>query len=117
MQRHPFFYLFTALFLLSLVFTVAGCLKQETVTVTVTDKERIVESSGEGTSSRYLIFTETEDGTVEVFENTDALWFGKFNSSDVQGQLRVDETYRLRVYGWRVPLLSMYRNIIDAEKL
>lgn len=81
----------------------------ESVTVTVTEKERIVTSSGESTSSKYLVFT---DG--EVFENTDAITFGKWNSSDVQGKLEKGKTYNVKVAGWRVPFMSMYRNIIKV---
>lgn len=82
----------------------------ETVTFTVTGKERIVETSGSGETlsvdSKYLVFTD-----VETFENTDMLFAGKFNSSDVQGKLFVDSTYTATVYGWRIPFLSMYRNL------
>lgn len=83
---------------------------EDEVTFTVTDKERIVESNGETTSSRYLIFT-----NGEVFENTDSLLRLKFNSADIQGQLREGDTYDATVYGWRVPFLSMNRNIVDVR--
>lgn len=79
---------------------------KDTVTVTVTDKERI----GDRDSSRYLIFTDR--GT---FENTDTLWYWKFNSSDVYGKLKKGQKYTMNVYGWRVPFLSWYKNIISAK--
>lgn len=79
---------------------------KETVTVTVTDKERI--NSGE--SSYYLVFT---DG--EVFKNKDSLLYFKFNSSDIYGRLEPGNTYELTVYWFRVPFLSMYRNIVDYK--
>jgi hypothetical protein len=82
----------------------------EDVTFTVSSKERITESSGSGetlsVSSKYLVFTD-----VETFENTDLFFIGKFNASDVQGKLQVDSTYTMKVYGWRVPFLSMYRSV------
>ena len=82
------------------------------VTITVTDKERIVESDGDGGSrSKYLIFTESE-----TFENTDAILLCKYNSSDIQGRLRVDSTYTVKVYGWRIPVMSTYRNIVEIKK-
>lgn len=79
--------------------------------VTVTDKERVVD----GESSSYLVFTEDEQGNVRVFENTDNLLRWKWDSSNVQGQLKVGETYKLTVVGYRVPFLSMYQNIIKIE--
>ena len=82
-------------------------------TITVSDKERIVESDSDGnTSSKYLIFTENE-----VFENTDSLFRMKFNSSDLQGSLKKGETYQCDVYGWRVPFLSSYRNLVGCSKV
>tara|TARA_R100000656_G_scaffold104176_1_gene76241 strand:+ start:276503 stop:276895 length:393 start_codon:yes stop_codon:yes gene_type:complete len=82
---------------------------RETLTVQVTDKERIVEGSGNSVSSRYLIFTDRE-----VFENTDSLLEMKFSSSDLQGRLNVGSCYEIVVYGWRMPLVSSYRNVSDA---
>ena len=80
------------------------------VTFTVTDKERIVESEGEGgTSSKYLIYSDNE-----TFENTDTLWHLKYDSSDLYGKLKKGQTYEADVYGWRVGWMSMYRNIVDA---
>ena len=82
----------------------------DTVTVKVTGKERIVESSGEKTTSKYLIFTEGE-----VFENTDTLFRMKFNSSDIYGKIKDGQTCTFTVNGWRVQFLSMYRNVLAAE--
>lgn len=81
-------------------------------TVTVTDKERI---SGE--DSKYLVFCEDENGKTIVFENTDSLIRLKFNSSDIQGELKIGETYKVIVNGYRVPIFSWYENIIEFEKV
>ncbi len=78
----------------------------------VTEKERVVN----GESSKYLIFTELKDGGVRVFENTDSFIEFKFNSSDLYGKLKEGKTYELRTYGWRIPFLSKYENIIGAEE-
>lgn len=84
----------------------------DTVTITVTDKERVVKRNGNSVSSKYLVFTETE-----TFENTDCLARFKFNSSDVQGRLKTGETYTVDVYGWRIPFLSAYRNIVRVRQI
>jgi len=83
----------------------------ETVTATVTKTERITTGSGEDIRSKYLVFT-----TEETFENTDCLWYGKYNSSDIQGRL-VPGTYSMKVYGWRIPFLSSYRNIVEIQEV
>ncbi len=86
----------------------------ETVRITVKDKERVTYSTGsgenKGVKSKYLIFTETE-----TFENVDAWFSGKFASSDLYGKLDKGQSYTIRAYGWRVPFLSWYRNIVRIE--
>lgn len=84
---------------------------QEIVVATVTDKDIKTSRDSEGNvNSRYLIFTDSE-----TFENTDSLWAMKFNSSDVYGRIREGERCKFTVVGFRVPFLSMYRNILEAE--
>lgn len=80
----------------------------ETVTVTVTDKERV----SDGESSKYLIFTD-----LETFECVDELLIGKFNSSDFYGKIKRDQQYTFKVRGWRMPFFSSYRNIIEIDNI
>jgi len=101
------FVLVAAIILGGIGLEVAYYQTSDTVTFTVTDKETKVTSDGEHVSSKYIVFTENE-----TFENTDLLFGGKFNSSDIQGKLKRGETYTAEVYGWRVPFFSMYRNIV-----
>lgn len=77
----------------------------DNVNITVKDKERVTS----GDSSRYLVY-----GQNETFENTDRWLRFKFNSSDVQGSLEKGQTYNCKVDGFRIPLLSMHRNIINC---
>lgn len=91
-------------------------------TITITDKDRITETSKDSdgnneTSSKYLVFADDENGNSLVFENTDCFIRLKFNSSNIQGQLKEGHTYRITVIGYRVPLLSWYQNIIKVEEL
>ena len=83
---------------------------EQTITAKVIDKERISQGSGENLHHTYLIHTDKE-----VFSNEDVMLRGKFNSSDIQGQLHVDSTYTFKVLGWRIPVLSMYRNIVEYK--
>lgn len=87
-----------------------------TYTVTITDKERVTTQVAEGqTDSKYLIYGEDENGKTYVFEDTDTLFRGKFNSSDVYGALKEGETYELTVIGFRTHILNWYENIIDFK--
>ena len=74
-------------------------------TATVQDKVR----TG-GQDSKYLIFTDKG-----VYENTDSIVNGKWNSSDVYGALSVGKSYEFKVRGRRIPFLSMYPNIITEK--
>lgn len=85
-------------------------------TITVTDKERVVKNIGEETTSKYLVFTKLDNGETRVFENTDALVKLKFNSSDIQAELVEGNTYNIKAYGWRIPILSAYENIVSVDK-
>lgn len=78
----------------------------DSLEIEINDKERIVD----GEDSKYLIFTEDE-----VFENTDSIFFFKFNSSDFYNAFTVGERYEIKVVGLRIPVLSRYRNIVDYE--
>jgi hypothetical protein len=75
---------------------------------TLNEKERIAEND----SSKYLIFCEEE-----VFENADSLWYWKWNSSDFYSLLEEGRSYEFKVYGWRIPILSSYRNIYEIIEL
>ena len=87
---------------------VAWWSSKEVITIEVSDKERITKGSNGDIESYYLVYTETE-----TFENTDVLFLGKFNSSDIQGKLKPNHKYKVVVYGWRMPFFSSYRNIIE----
>lgn len=52
---------------------VINSLTQETITITVSEKERVQK----GEDSKYLVWTTKANGEEEVFENTDSYWFLK----------------------------------------
>jgi hypothetical protein len=104
-----------ALILIGLMFTNAPYqwLTQRTIEdVLIKDKQISTESDkAKGkVVSTYLIYTDHG-----VFRNDDAGWFMKYNSSDVYGNLDKGVRYRMKVYGWRIPILSMYPNIVRVE--
>ncbi len=80
------------------------------VTVTGVTSKRITEHGL--VKDEYLVFT--TDGT---YKNVDSPAYLKFNSSDIQGKLIQTGRFRIDYYGFRVPILSMYKNITKAEKV
>lgn len=99
-----------------IVFPVINFSNDHKYTVTITDKERVTRLSVAcSTVSKYLVYGEDENGKTYVFENTDTLFRGKFNSSDVYGALKEGETYELTLIGFRVHIFNWYENIIDFK--
>ena len=82
---------------------------EDTVIITVTDKT--VKRHGDS-DDKYLIYT--NDTTYEI---TDSLAYFRFDSSDLYGKIEVGKTYECKVCGWRIPLLSSYKNIITATEV
>lgn len=110
--RNSYFWVFAFLILVALISGAAyqyGTARE--VEITVQDKERIVKGSGDGLESYYLIFT--EDAT---YKNEDTFLYLKFRSSDLQGKFQIGQTYKVKVYGWRIGLFSTYPNIVKIVK-
>jgi hypothetical protein len=83
----------------------------ETITDTfVRDSERVC-NADDAQKCRYLAF-----GKNETYENTDEWLFIKYNSSDVNRSLIRGNTCEIKVYGFRVPYFSWYRNIIKTSE-
>ena len=77
----------------------------------------VVDKSYSGESDGYLVWVEDENGVQYELQNEDILLKGKFNSSTIQGKLKVGETYNIKTVGWRIPLFSSYPNIVKYEKV
>ncbi|MBZ9779100.1 DUF1523 family protein [Psychroflexus sp. CAK8W] len=91
-------------------YPVSYYLSSETIKAVISDKERITTGTGEDMESKFLVY-----GEEEVFENTDSWLYFKFDSADVQNQIHLDKTNKIKVAGWRVPFFSWYRNVISVE--
>jgi hypothetical protein len=81
-------------------------LKHRNVSVVVNDKERVCSGNNH---CKYLIYT--DHGTFKI---TDSLFAHRFSSSDAYGKIKRCHKYDLEVYGWRLPALSDYPNVISA---
>lgn len=96
------------------IFWVVGSFNNQiTPDITVADKMVQVHDK----EGKYLIYTKVNGEAFEVYENTDNLLRGKFNSSDVYNQIEIGKTYRFRVVGFRIPFLSMYKNILEVTEI
>jgi hypothetical protein len=100
----------------SMVYPIVCDMHMEHVEVTVTDKLRAIDGAL-FMSHKYMIFTENKKGEILVFEDSDSLLRLKYNSSDFYAKIKIGETYRFTVVGYRIPFLSDSPNIIKIEKM
>lgn len=87
---------------------------EHTVTFTINS---IQDQANGSNGHKYLLFTTRQDGGTEVFENTDAFFHGKNDSSDVQARFLTagnGSTWTCPVYGFRFFLASSYRDVLDG---
>ncbi len=74
---------------------------------TVTDKDRVTGTEGK---SNMRVYTE-QCGVLNV---EDSLLDLQFNSANVFSSIKVGETYDFKTRGLRIPLLSMFPNIVSV---
>jgi len=67
---------------------------------------------GSSSYSVYMVFT--EDG--RAFKNGNSLAFWKFDSDEMQAQLKVGGMYKIKTTGLRIPILGFYKNIVKIEQ-
>ena len=91
-----------------IIFAIVCALNKDSVTATVTDKQV------RGESGTYYVYTDEE-----VFVMKDSPFYFRWDSSDDWSMLEIGETYefdvRCEYTGYRIPILSRYRTIIDYE--
>ena len=76
---------------------------------TITINEKWVKYSGD--DAKYLVGS--EDG--QVFQITDTIIKLRFDSSNLYARIKEGQTCLIRTQGWRFPLFSDYKNILEAD--
>lgn len=90
-----------------LVYGLAYAFTAGAETITIKDKW----AKYDGDDAKYLV--SSEDG--QVFEITDSLFKWRFDSSNLYATLDEGETYRIKTQGWRLGIMSDYKNILEVE--
>lgn len=80
---------------------------------TVTDKG----IKNKNKDSKYLVYCKDEDGHTAVYEVTDSMVYGRFNSSDVYAEIEIGKTYEFTVGGDRSEFWSWYPNIYECKEI
>lgn len=79
----------------------------DTSTGIVQHKERICDN---GEACYWMVFTDQGE-----YINSDTLLHLKWDSTTLQRKIPMNEEVTFTHYGWRVPFLSMYPNIIEVK--
>ena len=91
------------------IYTVAEYKNKEIYTGEITDKYN---KRSYDTDDFYIILD-----NKKVIANTDLIFKGKFNSADIQAQLKVGEKVKVKTIGYRIPFLNFYPKLYEIEKL
>lgn len=104
------------LIVIAVIYMGSNLATQGSVHGVVVDKAVKVQSAGKTADSKYLVFVETDGGDTVTLEVTDGLAVGRFNSSDVYGDIKRGETYTFKTIGMRIPIISQYPNVKTVSK-
>ena len=92
---------------------VVSNINEKNIVVTVTDKGVKVKNN----DSKYLIYTKDKDDNVQVLKITDSILRRRFDSSDVYAVIEPGKTYKFTTVGYRIPIFSMYPNILKYQEV
>ena len=67
-------------------------------------------------TDKFFIVIKMKNNEIKILENRDSITNGKFNSADLQAEIKVNETYNIYSYGYRIHFLSMFENIKYIER-
>ena len=101
--------IFILLIFVSIVLSIAFPL------ITVRTFEGTLEDRIVDQGNTFLVLRNNSNGKTEVFENEDSLIFWKFNSNDFVKDIKPGVVYVFKVNGMRIPIFSLYRNILSFK--
>lgn len=84
--------------------------KTDTMTCSVTDKDRTAKPKG---GSDMRVYT-SDCGTLQI---ADSIIEGRWDSADFYAKIEKGKRYEFRTRGVRVPFFSMFPNIITAKEV
>jgi hypothetical protein len=88
---------------------IANLNSAEETTITVDDKWTKYKAG----QDKYLV----SDTDGNVYEIGDSALFLKFGASDRYAKIDINKTYDVKIIGWRIPIISSYKNIIELTEV
>lgn len=82
--------------------------------ITVVSKSDMPDDDGD---AYHIIGEIKENGKTVILENKNDFLQNKYNSSDIQQDIKVNATYKVKAVGFDLPGLAMYQNIVSYERI
>lgn len=86
---------------------------RNTYTATVAEKERKKDVDMDW----HLVHAKLPDGKDKVFETDDSLLEWRFDANKAWAKIEAGKTYEFKTYGWSIPFIPSYENIVCAKEL
>lgn len=80
------------------------------------EKEIIIKNLNFFKNSKNLMNTLVDDKN-NVYKVNNSIYYGFFTSAELYLSLEENNKYKIKGYGLRIPFLSIFPNIISAEKI
>lgn len=118
--RNPMFIIF-GIFFVAMFVSVAGFFvataassqSPESVTCTVSSKERVTEVADGNSTTRLLINTE-DCGTLEIGS---VVFSGNWSPNQTYSSIKENETYNFEVYGFNIDVMNSYKQIKSVQQV
>lgn len=82
----------------------------------ITDYDNITVTKTEiANDGDYMIFGTDSTGQIKSFTLNDSVWHWKWNTADTYAMIEEGQTYNFHCSGVRIPLFSMFPNILEVE--
>ena len=108
--------IFAIVFVIAVGFTVATAVSAqspESMTCTVSSKERVTEVRDGDSVTRLLINTE-DCGTLEIGS---AIMSGNWSPNQTYSSIKENETYKFEVYGFNVDVMNSYKQVKSVQEV
>lgn len=99
-----------AIIIFGIGYAFAAPMHRETVTCTVDSKDRTTNQDGKSKSRVY-----TRD--CGVFSVDDQWLAGQIRSADTYALVQPGHRYQFETTGWRIPIVSLFPNIVEAQEV
>jgi hypothetical protein len=105
-----------AIILTGFTFFGAAAVESSYTGCTVTAKDRT--SDGEG-GSDMRIYTQgcNDSSEVRVFNVADNVFVGQYASANTYASIEIGKTYNFETRGYRIPVLSLFENIVGITEV